>query len=70
VSENKRFSYEEPMQADEFIRLADAPLSQEALDDMVEYIRWFRRRYPTVKERFAYATRKTRALRATSGRAG
>ena len=60
----KRFSYDEPIPVDEFVRLADAALSQEALDDMVAYIRWFRRRYPSVKERFAYATRKARALAA------
>ena len=71
MSEAKKpFSYDEPMPVEEFVRLADTPLSQEALDDVIDYIRWFRRRYPTVKERFAYATKKTRAFRAKMSGAG
>jgi hypothetical protein len=63
MSPEKRFSYEDPMPIAEFTRLADEVPPDEALDEMVELIRWFRRRYPTVKERFAYATRKTQVLR-------
>lgn len=64
----KPFSYDEPLPVDEFVRLADQPLPAHAVEPMVEYIRWFKRRYPTVKERFAYVTAKTRALRRTQGR--
>jgi hypothetical protein len=59
----KRFSYDEPLPVDEFVRLADQPLGRDAIEEMVQHIRWFKRRYPTVKERFAYATKRTRDLR-------
>lgn len=63
----KRFSYDEPLPPDEFVRLADQELAPEAIEEMVAHIRWFKRRYPTVQARFAYATRRTRALRSTQG---
>jgi hypothetical protein len=59
----KPFSYDEPMLTSDFAARADAELSTKELAEMVELIRWFRRRYPTVEARFAYASRKTRELR-------
>ncbi len=66
----KPFSYDDPLPLDEFVRLADAELPPDALAEMVDHIRWFLRRYPTVQERFAYATARTRALRRTQGKQG
>ncbi|HEY5243768.1 MAG TPA: hypothetical protein VIJ22_19945 [Polyangiaceae bacterium] len=63
-----RFSYDDPLPAEEFIRLADQALAPHAIEEMVEHIRWFKRRYPTAKERFAYATERTRALRRTQSK--
>ncbi len=63
-----RFSYDDPLPVEEFMRLANQPLAPHAIEQMVEHIRWFKRRYPTVKERFAYATERTRALRRTQSK--
>lgn len=41
---------------DERLRLALA--DEERMNDLAELIAWFRRRYPTVEERLAYARRK------------
>jgi hypothetical protein len=62
---HRRLSDDDPLPVDEFVRLADADLPPQALAEMVDHIRWFVRRYPTVQERFAYVTRRTRALRRT-----
>jgi len=43
------------LDAVEFDRRVSAPLTQDELAANLELIRWFRRRYPTVKERLDYA---------------
>ena len=43
------------LDAGEFERRVSAPLSPEELEANLELIRWFRNRYPTVKERLDYA---------------
>lgn len=47
---------------DEFDRRVRAPLTEAEERDVAELVGWFTRRYPTVKERFAYARRKLRQL--------
>jgi hypothetical protein len=45
---------------DEFERRARAPLSEAEAQEVAELVAWFTRRYPTAKERLAYARRKLR----------
>ena len=49
---------EEPLSPEEFDRRVSAPHSVEESDEIAALIRWFTRRYPTPKERLAYARRK------------
>jgi hypothetical protein len=49
---------DEPLSPEEFERRASAPLSPEEAAEIAELVRWFTRRYPTPKERLAYARRK------------
>ena len=49
---------ERPVGLDEFIRRTSAPVSDEEVEQTAELVRWFKRRYPTVKQRLAYARRK------------
>jgi hypothetical protein len=49
---------EEPLPVDEFDRRVSAPLDTIEAAEIRDLIRWFTRRYPTPKERLAYARRK------------
>jgi hypothetical protein len=49
---------EESLSAEEFDRRVSAPLDPSEADEIRDLIRWFTRRYPTPKERLAYARRK------------
>jgi hypothetical protein len=49
---------EEPLSPEEFDRRLSVPLSEEEAAEMEELIAWFARRYPTPKERLAFARRK------------
>ena len=49
---------EEPLSLEEFERRVSAPLTGEEASELSDLIRWFTRRYPTPKERLAYARRK------------
>ena len=42
----------------DFDRRVSAPLRDDEVESVVELVRWFTRRYPTVKERLAYVRRK------------
>ena len=42
--------------------VADVLSSEAALEERAELIAWFMRRYPTARERLAYARRKYREL--------
>jgi hypothetical protein len=44
----------------EFARRVRAPLTEAEASEIAELIEWFTRRYPTAKERLAYARRKLR----------
>lgn len=48
----------EPLSPAEWARLAAIPITEEELAETRELIRWFKRRYPTAKERLAYVRRK------------
>jgi hypothetical protein len=50
-----RATIDRRIDAEEFERRVSAPLTPEELEANTELIRWFRRRYPTVKERLEYA---------------
>jgi hypothetical protein len=52
---------------EEFDRRARAPLSDAEAQEIAELIEWFTRRYPTAKERLAYARRKFRQYRKATG---
>lgn len=59
--------YEEPLPLAEFERQLAAMLAdREDKESIAELIAWFRRRYPTVEARLAYARRH--AKRSASGR--
>ena len=49
---------EEPVTVDAYERLFAAPPTEEDVAQTMDLVRWFRRRYPTAKERFAYVRRK------------
>jgi hypothetical protein len=52
--------YLEPLPAEEFerrVRASLAELEGPELENLQELIGWFRRRYPTAKERLSYARR-------------
>ena len=51
--------WEARLSPEEFTRRVDAALAEsEEIAEQVNLIRWFSRRYPTAKERLAYARRK------------
>lgn len=52
---------------DEFDRRVRAPLTEAEVQDIAELVGWFSRRYPTAKERFAYARRKLRQYQKGQG---
>lgn len=63
---------EEVLSPEAFTRLVNRPLSEDEREGYRDLIRWFTGRYPTAKERLAYARRKyaevTRPTRIESGR--
>jgi hypothetical protein len=51
--------WEARLSPEEFTRRVDAALAEhEEIEHQVELITWFSRRYPTARERLAYARRK------------
>jgi hypothetical protein len=54
---NRRLD-EEELSPEEFERLSRTPLTEEERAEWLALIRWFMTRYPTAKERLAYARRK------------
>jgi hypothetical protein len=52
---------------EEFEERARAPLSEAEAQEIAELYQWFTRRYPTAKERLAYARRKFRQYTAAGG---
>lgn len=50
--------YETPLTLEEFERRMAVPPTEEELAEFAELVRWFTRRYPTAKDRFAYVRRK------------
>jgi hypothetical protein len=48
---------EQPLPPEEWAARAAIPIGPDELRQSRELIRWFRRRYPTVGERLAYARR-------------
>lgn len=54
----------ERLPVDEFLRRCSLPISAATIESTRELVTWFRRRYPTVQERFAYVRRaRARVLR-------
>ena len=51
---------EEELAPEEFERRLAQPMPEDEAEELRELIRWFMRRYPTPKERLAYARRKFR----------
>lgn len=51
---------EQTLPAEEFLRRAAEPPPAEEQRELLQLIRWFRRRYPTPRARLAYARRKQR----------
>jgi hypothetical protein len=49
---------ERQLSLDEYARRRSVPISDDDVAETMALVSWFRRRYPTVKERFAYVTRK------------
>jgi hypothetical protein len=47
-----------PVPLEAYERRRAIPITDEDVAETMELVRWFRRRYPTVKERFAYVSRK------------
>jgi hypothetical protein len=43
--------------AEELARFLATPITEEEVESTAELVRWFTRRYPTARERFAYARR-------------
>jgi hypothetical protein len=51
------------MSPEEFdARLKAALADEERMRELADLVRWFRRRYPTIDERLAYARRKYRDI--------
>ncbi len=53
---------ETPLEPEEFNRRVSAPITAEERAEISELIAWFTKRYPTVKQRLAYARRKFREV--------
>ncbi len=51
---------EAPVPRDEFLARADRPPAQDEVAEVAALVRWFTRRYPTVRERLAYVRRTYR----------
>ena len=50
--------WDKPMTPEAYAARRAIPISDEEVEETMELVRWFRRRYPTARERFAYVTRK------------
>jgi hypothetical protein len=50
--------YETPLTLEEFERRTAVRPTEEEVAELMDLIRWFTGRYPTAKDRFAYANRK------------
>lgn len=50
--------YEKPLDLEEYARIRAIPRTEDEVAETLELVRWFRRRYPTAQERFAYVRRK------------
>lgn len=48
---------QEPVPPAEYERWRSHPVDPEEVAELIELVRWFRRRYPSLKERFAYVRR-------------
>ena len=59
--------YNRRLSAEELARLLSTPISAEEVASTMELVRWFSRRYPTAKERFAYVRRAYARVVARSG---
>lgn len=46
-----------PLSADEVARFLVRPVTDDEVEETLELVRWFSRRYPTALERFAYNRR-------------
>lgn len=53
---------DEPLTPEEWAHLEAIPVSEAELAETLDLIRWFKRRYPTVRARLAYARRKYREV--------
>jgi hypothetical protein len=58
---------DEQLDLDEFVRRTSAPIEGRELEEARALCSWFVRRYPTVRERLAYARRKYREWTQFSG---
>lgn len=50
--------YETPLTLEQFERRTAVRPTEEEVAELMDLIRWFTGRYPTVKDRFAYVNRK------------
>ena len=57
VLERARRDYDRLLLPEEAARLLAVPLTETEVEEKLELIRWFRRRYPTPLERSAYVRR-------------
>ena len=63
LSPEAKEAYERELEPEEFNRVLQAMRSDTGeIEARAELVRWFRRRYPTARDRLAYATRKYRQL--------
>jgi len=46
-----------PLDRESFLKRADRPMTEDELTETAALVRWFRRRYPTVKQRLDYVRR-------------
>lgn len=49
--------YDRPLSADEIVTFLAHPVSAREIEETRELVEWFKRRYPTARERFAYNRR-------------
>lgn len=50
--------YETPLTLEEFERRSAVRPTEDEVAELMDLVRWFTARYPTVKDRFAYVRRK------------
>ena len=58
LSPRIREVYETPVSDEAWARIRELPRDPDAERETIELARWFRTRYPTARERFAYVRRK------------